>query len=166
MFDYRKLPFIILVVGVVLFAFSGLFTVLKVTNSGIKMDMYLCEPSISSGYFYDDYTATSVYYYPREYIYDKTADVKDICSYKRKDFYGNLTPDKFDTCRKTYVTTTKKRYSDGECKQIGKEILVNKNTDCEVYYLWGTKNIVNIKCVGGTPEQRKTDILKIKDKYK
>lgn len=166
MFDYRKLPFIILVVGVVLFAFSGLLTVLNVTNSGIKMDMYLCEPEINSAYIKQGYTETIVDYYPREYIYDKSQNVNDICLYKQNDLQGELTLGKYENCRKTYLNETTSRYQKGECKQIGKEILKNNISDCEVFYIWGSKKLVRVSCVGGTKIQREQQIKQIKDQYK
>ncbi len=166
MFDYRKLPLIIIVTGVIIFAFSGLFTVLNLTNSGIKMEMYLCEPEIQSAFFYNDNTVSIVDYYSKEYLYNPKSNVNDICAYKRRDFNGNLTPEKYEQCKQIYSNETKKMYTSGKCKQVGKEIIETNTTNCEALYIWKNKKLISIKCEGGTNAEREGAIIKIKDKFK
>ena len=166
MFDYRKLPLIIIITGVVIFAFSGLFTVLNVTNSGIKMKMYLCEPEIQSAFFYNDSAVSIVDYYPKEYLYNPKSNVNDICAYKKRDFKGNLTTEKYEQCKQIYSNVTKRMYASGKCKQVGKEIFENNTTNCEALYIWRNKKLISIKCEGGTNSEREAAIKKIKQKYK
>ncbi len=166
MFDYRKLPLIIIITGLILFASSGLLTVLNISNKGIKMEMYLCEPEIQSAFFYNDTTVSIVDYYAKEYLYNPKSNVSEICAYKRRDFNGNLTPEKYEQCKKTYTNETTKRQNKGQCKQVGKEIIENNITKCETLYIWKTKKLISIKCEGGTKEQRASAIKQIKLKHR
>lgn len=168
MFDYRKLPLIIIIAGIVLFTFSGLLTVLNVTNSGIKMDMYLCQSEGPNYYLnkFSDNTVSILYYYPREYIYNKKDNASDVCSYQKRDVLGKLTPKKYEACKDTYVNVTKKKYESGKCQQIGKEIIENDVTRCETLYVWKGKKLISINCEGGTTAQREATIENIQAKYK
>ncbi len=166
MFYSEKLPLIVVISAFIIFAVCGLVTVLTTTHGGIKMDKYLCVSSIPSAYFYNDGSYTSKELYPREYIYDKNLKTEDICSYKKRDFNGELTLDKYNECKKIYAQQTKQKFANNECKTIGKEIYTYDNMECTALYVWGKKTLVSVSCEGSTPEKRKEAILKIQKKFK
>lgn len=166
MFYGEKLPLTILISAFIIFAICGLVTVLKTTHSGIKMDMYLCVSDVPSAYYYNDSAYTTKEFYPREYIYDKNSNVNDICSYKRRDFKGVLTPLKYEKCKNIYNNTTKAKYNNNECKVLGKESYITDDMECSVFYVWGSKKLVSVSCEGSSFEQRTEAIKKIQKKYK
>lgn len=166
MFYGEKLPLIVVISAFLIFAISGLITVLSTTRGGIKMDKYLCELSIPSAYFYNDGSFTSKELYPREYIYDKNNKSTEICAYKKRDFEGNLTLNNYNECQNTYTQKTRAAYEAKECKTIGKKIYTTDNMECSALYVWGQNNLVSVSCEGGTIGQRKAAIQKIQSKYK
>ncbi len=166
MFYSEKLPLVVVISAFLIFAISGLVTVLKTTHSGIKLDKYLCVSSIPAAYFYNDTGYTTKELYPREYIYDKNLSAREVCSYKKRDFDGKSTPEKYDECRDIYNTVTKSKYKNNECKVLGKEIYEKDKVGCTVLYVWNTKALVSVSCEAPTQELRKESIQELEKKYK
>lgn len=166
MFYNEKLPLIAVISAFIIFAVCGLVTVLKTTHGGIKMDKYLCVSDVPAAYFYKDDTYTTKEFYPREYIYDKNSNVNDVCSYKRRDFSGKLTLNRYEKCQDIYNNTTKTKYKNNECKVLGKDSYITDDMECSVLYVWDTKKLVSISCEGSTKEKRKEIIQKMQAKFK
>ena len=166
MFYSEKLPLIIVISAFVIFAVCGLTTVLTTAHGGIKLDKYLCVSSVPAAYFYNDTVYTTKELYPREYIYDKNSDVNDICSYKRRDFFGKLTPDKYEKCKNIYNNTTKAKYHNNECKVLGKESYATDDMECNVLYVWNSKTLVSVSCEGATAEKRQEAMSNLQKKFK
>lgn len=162
----EKLPFIIVIVGFIIFAISGLVMVLTASNAGIKMDAYLCNIQKSPLYTKDDGFSFWYENYAREHIYNRSETASEICAYKKLNNKGQLTPMDYINCQTVYKEVTKSRFKNGECKQLAKKIVIKNNIQCEALYVLGTKNLVRIKCDGGTESSRKTAAENIKRKYK